>query len=85
MNDHLTTLKILVDLSKSDTSSAVLCSAHGVSIATLKRFIAEARHMGAVVESRKVGATWLYHLDNWSQIKKIVTSWMTLEENRSLV
>ena len=85
MNDHLTTLKILVDLSKSDTSSAVLCSVHGVSIATLKRFITEARHMGAVVESRKVGSVWLYHLDNWAQIKKIVTSWMTLEENRSLV
>ena len=85
MNDHLTTLKILVDLSKADASSSDLCLAHEVSIATLKRFIAEARHMGALVESRKVGASWFYHLANWPQIRKTVTAWMSLEEARTFL
>lgn len=65
-------------------SAARLCEDHGVSLATLKRHLAELRHLGARIESYGGGrCPWHYRLRNWPEIEKTVSTWLRLERARS--
>lgn len=70
----------------SEWSAVVLCERHGVSVATLKRYIADLRHMGARIIVRGGGKNpWFYRLDNAEQCQKTVRAWLRLERERTLI
>lgn len=57
----------------------------GASPATVKRYLAEARHMGARIDSVGGGKNpWFYRLNNWPQICARVGVWTVLESTRDL-
>lgn len=87
MNSPLhTTLNILALLCDHSYSAAELQRRNGdMSIATLKRHIAEARSLGAKIESLKSGSVWCYHLKNKEQISTRLFRWLELEQSRDLV
>ena len=85
MSDLLKVLNVVISLSSSDRSSAVLCAEHAVSVPTLKRYIAEARHLGADITSVKSGSRWHFHLSNWDQCKKRVLTWAKLESEQTFL
>lgn len=65
-------------------SAARLCEDQGVSLATLKRYLADLRHLGARIESYGGGrCAWHYRLRNWAEIEKTVSTWLRLERARS--
>jgi len=66
-------------------STRDLCHCFGVSVATLKRRIDDARHLGAAVESVKSGHAWVYHLGNGPAVAARLARWLQLEQSRSLV
>jgi hypothetical protein len=78
MSDLLKILNVVISLSSSDRSSAFLCAEQAVSVPTLKRYLAEARHLGADI-------TWHFHLANWDQCQKRVLSWAKLERERTFL
>ena len=61
----------------------------GISINTLRRRIADLRHLGAdIVPVRASGAKtgpWAYKVKNWSQIQQMVNKWSRLEKDREQV
>lgn len=87
-NRLLQQLEMVERLAKSGTiglSAARLCEDAGISLATLKRYLAELRHLGARIEAYGGGCgPWHYRLRNWQQIEKTVTAWLRLERARSL-
>jgi biotin operon repressor len=84
-NPLLTTLQIMKALDGNPTSADDLCIAHGVSLATLKRHIAEARHLGAVIESRRKGKGWNYVFVNADACRRLMTIWLAREVERSVL
>ena len=85
MSELSKTLQVIQLLSGSDLSAADLCEAVGVSVATLKRYIADARHMGANIQSVGGGKNpWFYRLNNWTAICHRVGVWSVLESSRKL-
>jgi hypothetical protein len=81
-----TTLEVIFHLATHSYSAAELQRRCGdISVATLKRHIAEGRELGAVIESIKFGKTWCYHLKNKDQVLPRVIVWLELEKNRTLV
>lgn len=69
----------------SQWSAADLCERHGVSLATLNRYIAELRHMGARIESVGGGKNpWFYRLNNADQVRNTIRRWLELERSRDL-
>lgn len=81
----ITTLKIIVALGESDFSSKALCEKFNISLATLKREVSEARHLGAQIESYRSKNESLYRLKNWSACKARVTTWIDLMEHDSVL
>lgn len=84
MNSLLTTLEIISSLSRSPSTAAELQALFQISIATLKRHLAEARDLGADIESIKVGKASTYHLRNAAQVSKRLDRWIELERARDL-
>lgn len=85
-NPLLTTLEIVYSLClHSATAAELQKGAGGISIATLKRHLAEARLLGADIESLKFGKSWCYHLKNKDAVYARVHQWIELEKNRTLV
>ena len=86
-NPLLQQLEIVERLSNagySGLSAARLCEDAGISLATLKRYLAELRHLGARIESYGGGrGPWHYRLRNWQEIEKTVTVWLRLERART--
>lgn len=81
----LTTLQIIASLGVHSATAAELQSrAGGIGIATLKRHIAEARLLGANIESIKFGKSWCYHLKNKDEVRARVHTWLELETARDL-
>lgn len=81
----LTTLEIISSLCiHSATASELQAKFGGLSIATLKRHLAEARLLGAEIESIKFGKTWCYHLKNKDAVYVRVHRWIELEKSRDL-
>lgn len=60
-----------------------LTNGYAISIATLKRYISEARQLGAKIESRKINGKSYYVIENWSSVQNIVERWIQLETDRS--
>lgn len=82
----LTTLKIIEALGIYDNWTAEeLCRHFHISLATLKRSFAEARHLGAKIESYREGGTSYYRLKNWTACKQRVNTWMDLIEKNSVL
>jgi predicted DNA-binding transcriptional regulator YafY len=80
MNETRKMLKVLVMLGGGDLSAVDLAGCVGVSVVTLKRYIAEARGLGARVESYGGGrGPWFYRLLNWDQIRDQVELRVKLE------
>lgn len=80
-------LLVLNTLAGGDQSLIGLQSAlGGASPAAVKRYLAEARHMGAIVETigGGTGNPWRYRLANWPEICARVGAWTVLESSRSL-
>lgn len=69
----------------SEWSAVDLCQRHGVSVATLKRYIADLRHMGARITVRGGGKNpWFYRLDNADAVTNTLKAWLRLERARDL-
>lgn len=80
-----TTLQIVEFLNDGPQSSAVLEARYGIGVATLKRHIAEARHLGADIVSRRDGKGWKFHLQNGPAVITLCRRWLELEHARTLV
>jgi predicted DNA-binding transcriptional regulator YafY len=84
-NPLLTTLEIVAALGDSPATAAELQAQFGgMSIATLKRHIAESRLLGADIESVKFGKSWTYQLNNKADIRVRLARWIDLEKTRDL-
>jgi DNA-binding transcriptional ArsR family regulator len=83
LHQTLTTMLILSEHPDGLTADDLMTGME-VSRATLSRKIAEARHLGAKIESVRQGRRNIYRLANWTEIKKTVTRWIELEEQRTL-
>lgn len=84
-NPLLTTLEIVAALGDSPMTAVELQAQFGdMSIATLKRHIAEARLLGADIESVKSGKSWNYHLNNKADVRVRLARWLELERSRDL-
>jgi hypothetical protein len=84
-NPLLTTLEITAALCVRPSTAAELQAAFGdIGIATLKRHIAEARQLGADIESVKSGKSWLYQVKNPDAIRLRLKRWIELEKTRDL-
>lgn len=81
----LQTLNIIMQLSKLNLSAIELCILNNLSIATVKREIAEARHLGAKISSIREGKEAKYKLENWESCKKRTEKWHELELKRCVV
>ena len=66
------------------TPAYVLQQTQGISAATLKRYIKDARLLGAEIESYRSGQTWAYRLINLDQITARLDTWIELEQKRDL-
>ena len=85
-NPHLEMLLMVRVIGESGgVTSRRLCADGGLSVATLNRYIATARHMGARIVSARYGKGTYYTLDNWPEVRVIVEKWIDLEERRDLV
>lgn len=88
MNDLSEWGKILAvgeKLLDQDLSADALCSRAGVSVATLKRYLAELRHVGCQIVSRREPSGWVYRLENAEAVRVILLRWLDLERRRTLV
>lgn len=86
-NPLLTTLEIISfirSVSPMGASAAELQAQFGISIATLKRHLAEARELGADIQSEKVQAVSRYVLRNHHEISLRLNRWLELERSRDL-
>ena len=86
-SDLLLTLQIVARLETMGVLGAAdLCVWFGLSVATLKRRLADARHLGAVIESsRAESGAWVYRLCNPRAVRERLYQWLELESARSLV
>ena len=85
MSELLKTLYIIRSLGAGRLTSAELQESMEMSRATLNRHLAEARHLGARIDAVQGNRVWCYELTNWLQCKPTVTTWIELEEHRSVV
>jgi len=84
--DHLNTLIIVRRLGEIGPAPVGSIAAYlGVGPATVKRYIATARHMGADIVSVRAGGVFSFELRNWPACKTIVLKWIALEEARTFV
>lgn len=72
------------DLAHEPLSTADLMSRYDVTERTVKRMIAEARHLGADIGSERRGRRYVWRVRNWPAIERITTRWIELEERRDL-
>lgn len=82
-NPLLDTLTIVDTLRAGDATAADLAALLDVSPATLKRHIAEARHLGAVIESVRGAGGWRYVLRNSAKLRHL-DAWLRLERTRGV-
>ena len=75
---------MIENLSHSETSSETLGRQLDASSATVKRYLVEARELGADIRSVRMNGGWVYELRNWPAIMNRVRIWIQLEEERDL-
>lgn len=66
-------------------SSELLMAREEISIATLKRYIADARLLGADIVSVKVNETNYYRILNYAKLKEKLDIWQNLCEGKTLL
>ena len=79
-----TTLLIVRDVIEQPASSAELRERYGASDRQLKRYIAEARHLGAKLESVRSEGRYVWRCTNGDDLRMLHT-WIALEERQSLL
>lgn len=84
-NPSLKTLQVIESLSRYDAGTETLGRQLDLSPATVKRYISDARLLGADIVSARVGGLWVYELRNWDAIKARTLRWIELEKTRSLL
>ena len=86
MNELGDMLKMLKSIVDGDGRAKDLTRDFGISVTTLRRRIADLRHLGVViVPVRASGAKtghWKYEVKNWEQVKPTVEKWSHLESER---
>lgn len=85
MSELLRVLLVGQELLGADRSLAYLVERAGCSPATVKRCIAELRHLGCQVVSRCDSGGWVYRLENAEAVQARLVRWIELEQSRSLV
>ena len=83
-NPLLQTLRMIEKLSRDDANSETLARELDASPATLKRYLNEARELGADICSVRMSGGWVYELRNAEAVMKRVKLWIDLEETRNL-
>ena len=83
-NPLLITLQLIEALGRYDAGTETLGRQLDLSPATVKRYIADARLLGADIVSARVSGLWVYELRNWPSIKARTLRWIELEETRNL-
>jgi hypothetical protein len=81
----LETLRIVEALSLAPASVDALAAHISASTVTVKRYIAEARLLGADIRSTRCGKLWLYELRNPEHVMAKTLRWIELEESRNLL
>lgn len=84
VNPLLQTLRMIEALSRADSSAETLSLYLDASPATVKRYLNEARELGADIRSVRSGACWLYELRNASSVMPRTVLWIELEQKRDL-
>lgn len=84
VNPLLQILRMIETLSRNDTSAETLCKQLNASPATVKRYLNEARELGADIRSVRCGASWLYELRNAETVMPRTMRWIDLEQKRDL-
>lgn len=84
VNPLLQTLKMIENLSRSGATAQSLGAYLDASPATVKRYLVEARALGADICSVRIGGGWVYELRNVDAVIKRVRLWIDLEEKRDL-
>ena len=84
-NPLLQTLQVVFLLSRGPTSLKIISEQFDLGPATVKRYLADARLLGADIVSARVGGVFVYELRNWQAIKVLTLRWLELEQNRSLL
>lgn len=80
-------LKILLigqELIGADRPTSYLLNRSGVSPATVKRYVAELRHLGCEIVSRRTADGWTYRLENPDQVQARLLRWIELERTQDL-
>lgn len=85
VNPLLQTLRMVETLSRFDASAETLGRQLDASPATVKRYLIEARALGADICSVRMNGGWVYELRNANEVIKRVRLWIDLEEKRDLV
>lgn len=89
-NPHLVTLNIgrdIIDYADSErNTSKALCAEYNISDRQLKRYIADLRHLGLALESRRENGGFAWYCANAKEIRKAgkLYRWIELENERNL-
>ena len=83
-NPLLQCLRLVETLSRSNATAETLATQLEASPATLKRYISEARLLGADIASVRLSGGWVYELRNADRVMTRVRQWIELEEKRDL-
>jgi hypothetical protein len=83
-NPLLQTLRLIETLSRFDANAETLGRQLDASPATVKRYLVEARSLGADICSVRINGGWVYELRNAKAVMKRVNQWIDLEEKRDL-
>lgn len=84
VNPLLQILRMIETLSRTASSAETLCKQLNASPATVKRYLNEARELGADIRSVRSGPSWLYELRNAETVMPRTMRWIDLEEKRDL-
>lgn len=85
MSELLKELLLARELMRGERSVGELCELVDASVATVKRYLADLRHMGCVIESVRGRKGWNYRLANGAAIAPRLGVWIRLEQERRLV
>jgi hypothetical protein len=84
-NPLLQCLRLIETLTRFDANAETLGRQLDASPATVKRYISEARDLGADICSVRMNGGWVYELRNADQVAERLRQWIDLEEKRDLI
>jgi DNA-binding IclR family transcriptional regulator len=85
MSELLKILLVGQELLGVDRSLTYLVQRAGCSPATMKRYLAELRHLGCQIVSRRESGGWVYRLENADAVQRLLLRWIELERGRTLL